>query len=88
MPLVKGILERHFRKKIRDLSVPNLSRLAFQWEEVVNASLSQMEKEALLRMDNLVASIEHLLSSAPQQSFTIQEHLADLDRALLSLQSR
>ena len=78
-------LEKHFRGKIRDAVFKNLSRLAFQWEEIVNAGLAQMEKEALLRMDNLIATIEHLLRSAPQQVSAIQEHLADLDRAQLSL---
>jgi hypothetical protein len=58
MMLVKGILKQHFRGKIRDAVFTNLSRLAFQWEEIVNASLLQMEKESLLRVDNLIATIE------------------------------
>jgi len=35
---VKGILETHFRRKIRDIVFKDLSRLAFQWEGLVNAS--------------------------------------------------
>jgi GTP-binding protein EngB required for normal cell division len=88
MTLVKGILKQHFRGKIRDVVFKNLSRLAFQWEEIVNAGLVRMEKESLLRVDNLIATIEHLVNSSPQETLVIQKDLATLDRALLILRSR
>jgi GTP-binding protein EngB required for normal cell division len=77
MPIVKGIVENHFRRTIADVVFKNLSRLASQWEGVVNAALAQMEKEAMQRLENLVGTIEHLLSSAVQEAPRIRE---DADR--------
>jgi hypothetical protein len=44
--LVKGIVKRHFQRKVADVVFMNLSRLASQWEQVVNASLLELEKES------------------------------------------
>jgi signal recognition particle receptor subunit beta len=81
MTLVKGILRNHFRQKIADAVLKNLSRLAFQWEEIVNAALSEMEREALARLENLVSTLDNLLSSAPRASIAIEEDLARLRHA-------
>ena len=79
---VKGILETHFRRKIRDIVFKNLSRLAFQWEDLVNAGLFQMENEAILRLDNLVSTIEHLLNSGFKQTSNFDQDLAEIKDAL------
>jgi len=84
---VKGILEAHFRRKIYDTVFKNLSRLAFQWEDLVNAGLFQMEKEAFLRLNNLVSTVEHLLTPGLQQTPNIEQDLAKINAALLSLPS-
>jgi len=42
----------------------NLSRLASQWEEVVNGALLKLEKDAMRRLDSLVATIRNLIASA------------------------
>ncbi len=81
MPIFKGVVENHFRREIVDTVFKNLSRLASQWEGKVNAALSQMEKEAVRRLDDLVATIEHLVASAGQEAPRIREDLAALERA-------
>jgi hypothetical protein len=88
MPLVTGILRNHFRRKVNDAVFKNLSRLAFQWEEIVNAALNQMEQETVLRLENFVSTLESLLNSAPREGASIEGDLAQLDRALISIETR
>jgi hypothetical protein len=47
---IGGFLKRHFRRKVADVVFMNLSRLAGQWEQVVNESISALEKEAIRRL--------------------------------------
>jgi GTP-binding protein EngB required for normal cell division len=85
MPLVKGLLKKHFQKKVADVVFMNLSRLASQWEGIVNASLSTLEKEALHRLDVLIATIDKLTATAGQETSRIradQLRLAALRRRL------
>lgn len=85
MPLVKGIVENHFRRRIADVVFKNLSRLASQWEQKINPALAAMEKEALGRLDDLVATLERLLASAGQQAPQIREDLEEAERLRASL---
>lgn len=86
MPLVKGIVEKHFRRRIADVVFKNLSRLASQWEQKINPTLAAMEREALGRLEDLVATLERLLASAEQQAPAIRQDLEEAAglRALLS----
>lgn len=79
MPLVKGIVENHFRRRIADVVFKNLSRLASQWESRVNTALIQMEKEALRRLEDLVATLERLLTSAGEQAPLIRRDLEEAE---------
>jgi len=85
MPLVKGIVENHFRRRIADVVFKNLSRLASQWEQKINPALAAMEKEALGRLDDLVATLERLLASAGQQAPQIRQDLEEAARLRASL---
>jgi GTP-binding protein EngB required for normal cell division len=77
MALVKGAIRRHFRNKIADAVFINLSRLASQWEEIVNGSLLALDKEAERGFDDLVGTIERLIAAAGEEAPGIR---ADLDR--------
>jgi len=79
MVLFKGMVRRHFEKKVADLVFTNLSRLASQWEGVVTTALAALEKEALRRLADLVATIEKLIASAGQQAPRIREDLERLE---------
>ncbi|MGQ9635694.1 MAG: dynamin family protein [Bryobacteraceae bacterium] len=85
MPLVKGIVENHFRRRIADVVFKNLSRLASQWEQKMNPALAAMEKEALGRLDDLIATLERLLASAGQQAPQIRQDLEETERLRASL---
>jgi hypothetical protein len=43
MWLVKSVVSRHYHGKVEELVFANLSRLAAQWQQIVNSSLSALE---------------------------------------------
>jgi hypothetical protein len=76
MALFKGAVKKHFESKVTDVVEMNLSRLASQWEGIVNGSLNALEKDSTGRLDSLITTIERLVESAGQEVPGIQ---ADLD---------
>jgi GTP-binding protein EngB required for normal cell division len=80
MFLVKGAVRRHYQGKAGDLVFTNLSRLASQWEEIVNAALLALEKESRRRLDGLITTIEKLIAAAGQKAPQIQEDLREIER--------
>jgi GTP-binding protein EngB required for normal cell division len=87
MALVQGVVLKHYHHKVEDLVFTNLSRLASQWEDIVNASLLALEKESTRRLDGLVGTIQKLIASAGQQAPQIREdiqRLEDLRRRMKS----
>ena len=88
MGLVKGAVHNHFARRAADAVFVNLSRLASQWEEIINAQLLALEKEAIRRLDGLVATIEKLVASAVSEAPRIRaelERLEELRAGLLRL---
>ncbi|MBI2563192.1 MAG: dynamin family protein [candidate division NC10 bacterium] len=79
MDIVKGAVKRHFQHKAADVAVMNLSRLASQWVGRVHAALFALEKEAMRRLDGLIATIEKLLAAAGQEAPQIREDLQRLE---------
>jgi GTP-binding protein EngB required for normal cell division len=84
MTIFRGIVGRHFEHKVGDVVFMNLSRLTSQWEEIVNRALLKLEKDAMRRLDSLVATIQKLIASAGQDAPRIRQ---DLER-LQSLRDR
>ncbi len=79
MPLIRGMLLKHFHRKVEDLVYINLSRLATQWNEIVGAALQSLEKEVLRRLDGLIGTIEKLTTSAGRQAPQIRADLAAIE---------
>jgi GTP-binding protein EngB required for normal cell division len=85
MALVQGTVLKHYRHKVENLVFTNLSRLASQWEDIVNASLLALEKESLRRLDGVIGTIGTLVASSAQQAPGIREEiqrLAELRRRM------
>jgi GTP-binding protein EngB required for normal cell division len=78
MTIFRGIVGRHFERKAGDVVFMNLSRLASQWEEIVNGALWKLEKDATRRLDSLVATIQKLIASAGQEAPRIRRDLEQL----------
>ena len=83
---IKGLVKRHFRRMVADVVFMNLSRLATQWEEAVGGSISTLEKEALRRLDGLVATIEKLIASAERETPQIRADLSSLEELRSALE--
>jgi GTP-binding protein EngB required for normal cell division len=79
MPLVRGMIGRHFRNKMDRMVFANLSRLVSQWEEAINSTLLIMEKDAYRRLDSLVATVERLTAAGGEQAPRIRADLQELD---------
>jgi GTP-binding protein EngB required for normal cell division len=63
MPLVRWAVERRFYGRVEEEVYKNLSRLTTQWEEKIQAAIFQAGREAERRLDQLVATVDRLLSS-------------------------
>jgi len=75
MWLIRKIVLGHFRRTLSFLVYANLSRLASQWEESINTALGAMEKEAAKRIDDLLRTVENLLSTDTSHAGQIREDL-------------
>jgi hypothetical protein len=79
MALVKGIVLKHYRRKVDELVFTHLSRLASQWENIVNASLLALEKESIRRLDGLIGTIEKLIAPGKREAPQIREDIRSLE---------
>lgn len=79
MAIFKHAVRKHLQRKVGDTVFMNLSRLASQWEEVVNGNLQVLEKEAIRRLDALIGTTERMLTSAAQEAPRIREDLESLE---------
>jgi len=82
MTILKGVVRRHFERKVEDAVTTNLSRLASQWEGLVTMALRLLEQGAAGGLDRLIASVERLIASRGQEAARIREDLAELESLL------
>jgi GTP-binding protein EngB required for normal cell division len=75
MSLMKGIVRQHFGRRVPNIVEVNLSRLTTQWEQSINSALSQVDKEAQGRLDELVHTVERLLENSSDRAPHIQSDL-------------
>jgi GTP-binding protein EngB required for normal cell division len=78
MWLVKKIIAAHFRKRLAWMIEKNLSRLATQWAESINAALTRIQREAANRLDELQATVTRLLGNSAARTPQIRDDLARL----------
>ncbi len=81
MWLVKGIVEKHFRNGLAWMVEKNLSRLATQWADSVNAAGAAIEREAERRLDELLATVTRLIASGADEAPQIRADLARINSA-------
>ena len=82
--LIKRAVKRHFQQRIRDVVFMNLSRLVSQWEEVIHASLRELERDSICRLEDLTDTVERL--SAGHNDDTPQ--IRDDARSIEEIRSR
>jgi hypothetical protein len=86
MWLVKGMVRRHLLVRRLPFEVfKNLSRVTSQWDESINTALFGVEEQAAMRLDDLMATIENLLSRAQSDAPALAADLAPVESAEGSL---
>jgi len=90
--LIRSALLSNLSQKLQDEVLKNLSRFTTQWEVVICDAIRASEQEAHRRIDDLIATVQQLLSSDPQRPVNeIQAHLqrlqVEIDRLAASEES-
>jgi GTP-binding protein EngB required for normal cell division len=83
MPLLRGAVLNRFRRKIADETYKNLSRLSSQWEGIVASAVLELQREAEKRMEELLSTVEGLVSTNSENAPQIRTDLEKL-RALVT----
>lgn len=78
MGLVRSLVFRHFRKRIDWEAEKNLSRLASQWADAVNASIDDLARQAMAFVTDELSTIERLVFGAEDRSPDLREALEEL----------
>jgi GTP-binding protein EngB required for normal cell division len=85
MSLVKPLIWRHFRSRLPSKIEMNLSRVTSQWDENIRAAMMQILKEAQRRLDELVETVERLITTSSDEAPIIRADIERLDNALNAL---
>lgn len=86
MGLVRPLVFRHFRKRIDWEAEKNLSRLASQWADAVNASIDDLARQAMAFVTDELSTIDRLVSGTEDRSPDLRdalEELTSMERAIL-----
>lgn len=86
MSLLRGAVFRRFRNRIAGEVFKNLSRLTSQWEEIVNSAIFELQREAEKRMQDLLATVDALVSASSDSAPQIRADLERLRAALAAIQ--
>lgn len=86
MSLLRGAVFRRFRNRIANEVFKNLSRLTSQWEEIVNSAIFELQREAEKRMQDLLATVDALVSASGDSAPQIRADLERLRAALAAIQ--
>ena len=79
MWLVKPLVRRHFDDKVPYMIEKNLSRLTTQWDNSIRAATTQILKEAHRRLDELIETVERLITTAQNDLPKIRTDLELID---------
>ena len=85
MFIFKRLVEGDFIKKIHREVETNLARLAAQWEDRINRTIKELEKQAIRYVKDELATIEALLASSHGQAEEIQKTISELKVGLAQL---
>lgn len=86
MWVLRGAVFRRFRNRIADEVFKNLSRLTSQWEEIVNSAILELQREAEKRIQDLLATVQGLVSASSASAPQIRSDLEKLQTASAAIQ--
>ena len=79
MAIFRSLVEKHFLGMIPYEVEKNLSRLASQWTEGINAAIRSIQTEAERSVRDQIATVESLLSRSQSEAEGIQSDLAEIE---------
>jgi hypothetical protein len=79
MTLLRGAVLNRFRRKIANETYKNLSRLTSQWEEIVTAAIVELQRESERRMEELLSTVQGLVSASCENAPQIRTDLEKLN---------
>jgi GTP-binding protein EngB required for normal cell division len=83
--IVKLFVQRHFVRKMPYMIEKNLSRLASQWADHINAAMTQVGKVAEQRLEELVVTVERLILSSSDDAPKMRADLEQVTSALAGI---
>jgi F0F1-type ATP synthase membrane subunit b/b' len=78
MALLRGAVLSRFRRKIADETFKNISRLTSQWEQIVTSAIFELQREAEKRMEELLETVQGLVSASSDSAPQIRADLVRL----------
>jgi len=82
MFVFRPLVERHFLNRIPREVMVNLSRLAAQWEKLINIAIEEMKDQSLKYVRDELATIESLLSRSHDQTEELKRTIEELKEQL------
>ena len=87
MRLARRLVRRRFLERVDSEVHKNLSRLTAQWENILRREIHETEQEAVVRYEEIVATLQNLLSSrGPRRCEELDTVLARLDSCVVGLE--
>jgi hypothetical protein len=87
MSVLRGAVFRRFRNRIADEVFKNLSRLTSQWEEIVTGAILELQREAEKRLEELLETVEGLVSTSNDSAPQIRADLERLETMIAEISS-
>jgi GTP-binding protein EngB required for normal cell division len=87
MGLLRRSVLRRFQRKVGDEVFKNLSRLTSQWEKIVNGAITQLQREAEKRIEDLVSTVDRLTSMPASEASGIRNDLNRLDTVVQEIEA-
>jgi len=75
MGIFRPLVRRHFLRRIPWEAEKNLSRLAAQWADAVNASIDDLARRSMAFLADELATLEELAGSAPDRGHDLRKAL-------------
>jgi hypothetical protein len=79
MSVFRPWADRHFLKRIPDEVAKNLSRVASQWTERINAAIQTIQREAEKSIREQISTVESLLSRTQSEVEEIRSAIAEIE---------
>jgi hypothetical protein len=78
MFIFRGLFEKHFLNSLPRVAEIHVSRLAYQWEVIINKTIDDIKNQALGYVQNELSTIDSLLSNVSGRTNAIREIMDDL----------